>query len=72
MRLCFVPSYIGRGWFSFIGQPIAKFKIVPKIMNYRIDTTAFAGLFNKFLMDSLRKNMYPAKQKILIPASTKD
>jgi hypothetical protein len=41
-------------------------------MNYRIDTTAFAGLFNKFLMDSLRKNMYPAKQKILIPASTKD
>jgi|688.fasta_scaffold507551_1 hypothetical protein len=41
-------------------------------MSYRFDATAFAGVFNRFLMDNLRKNMYPAKQKILIPASTKD
>lgn len=71
MRFCFVPSYVGKGWFSFIGEPIAKFKIVPSIGNYRFDIESLRNIFNDFLMNKLKKNTYPIKQKMLIPASKK-
>lgn len=72
MRFCFVPSYIGKGWFSFIGEPISKFKIVPSIGNYRFDIETLRTIFNNFLMNKLKKNTYPIKQKMSIPASKKD
>jgi hypothetical protein len=72
MRFCFVPSEKGRGWFSFIGEPISKFKIYPRIGSYRIDLEILRTMFNNFLLSKLRKNTYPIKQKILIPVSKKD
>lgn len=72
LRFCFVPSEFGKGWFSFIGEPISKFKIYPSIANYRIDLETLRNLFNNFLLSKLKKNTYPIKQKILIPASRKD
>lgn len=67
-----MPASIGWGWFSFIGEPISKFHIVPSIGNYRIEVDTLKNIFNNFLLNKLKKNTYPIKQKIPIPASKKD
>ncbi len=72
MRFCFVPSDIGKGWFSFIGEPISKFKIVPSIANYRFDIDSLRNMFNNFLLNKLKKHTHPIKQAIFVPASKKD
>lgn len=72
MRFCFVPSNFGNGWFSFIGEPITKFKIVPSIANLKFDIETLRSMFNNFLLGKLKRMTYPIKQKIKIPASKKD
>jgi hypothetical protein len=72
MRFCFVASMKGKGWFSFIGEPISKFQIFPSIASYRIDLEILRTMFNNFLLNKLKKITYPIKQKISIPISKKD
>lgn len=60
------------GWFSFIGEPISQFKIIPRIASFSLDFEGFKSMFNNFLLDKLRKNAYPIKKNMMIPASRKD
>ena len=72
MRLCFVPSKIGRGWFSFIGEPIPKFKTTPSIGSYTIDLETSSTMFHNFLLRKMKQTTYPIRQKIPIPMSKKN
>ena len=72
MRLCFVPSKIGKGWFSFIGEPIPKFKTIPSIGSYTIDLETTKTIFHNFLLKKMKQNTYPIRQKLPIPVSKKN
>ena len=54
LRLCWVSSDIGRGWFSFIGEPIAKFDIVPVISNVTIDYQSVKRAFENIILGKMR------------------
>ena len=63
MRLCFVPTKLGRGksWFSFIGEPIAKIDISLKIMDFSFEQEPVKNLFANFLNNKMKKFIYPVK-----------
>jgi hypothetical protein len=72
IRLCWVPAYKGKGWFSFIGEPIPKIKTIPTIGTISIDLETSKTMFHNFLLKKLKQNTYPVKQKLPIPLSTKN
>lgn len=72
LRLCFISSEVGCSWFSFIGEPIAKVMIKPKIGPYQIDFDSIANMFQNMILKKLKENIYPIKKKISIPLNQKD
>jgi hypothetical protein len=70
-RICFVPSKIGRGWFSFIGEPILKIDIVPVFGNFSMDYQTVRKFIENFLLDKLKRKIFPIKAPIRVPMSKK-
>ena len=70
-RICFVPAWLGRGWFSFIGDPILKIDIVPVLGNITIDYQTVRRYIENFLLDKLRKKVFPIKAPLRVPVSKK-
>ena len=64
-----MPAKIGKGWFSFIGEPIPKFKIIPSLGRYTIDLETSKTMFHNFLLKKLKQITYPVRQKLPIPMS---
>ncbi len=72
VRLCFVPSEIGQSWFSFIGEPIAKFTVEPKIYDIKINVETIRNFFSTLLLKKLKESTFPIREKIMIPVSKDD
>lgn len=70
-RICFVPAWLGRGWFSFIGDPILKIDIVPVFGIFTIDYQMVRRYIENFLLDKIRKKVFPIKAPLRVPVSKK-
>ena len=71
MRICWVSSDMGQGWFSFIGEPIAKFDIVPIIGNVTIDYQSVKNAVEGIILGKMKQATYPIRQKMPIPLGKK-
>ncbi len=63
---------MGCSWFSFVGEPLAKVTVFPKIGNMNINMTNVTNLLQNTILSSLKKFIYPIKKKIGIPLYKKD
>lgn len=63
---------MGSSWISFVGEPLAKIVVRPKIGNLNINMTSVAGLLQNVILGKLKQNIYPIKKKITIPLYKKD
>lgn len=66
-----MPSKIGRGWFSFIGEPILKIDIVPVFGNFSMDYQTVRRFIENFLLDKLKRKIFPMKAPIRVPMCKK-
>jgi hypothetical protein len=67
VRICFVIGSKGSGWYSFIGEPAARIDVVPAVGSFTIDYAAVRKLIQSFIMNLLRKNVYPMKSSLRVP-----
>ena len=67
VRICFVIANKGSGWFSFIGQPAVRIDVVPVVGSFTIDYAAVRKLIQSFIMNILKKNVYPMKSALRVP-----
>ena len=67
VRICFVLSNKGLGWYSFIGEPAARIDVVPVVGTFTIDYAAVRKLIQSFIMNILKKNVYPMKSPLRVP-----
>jgi hypothetical protein len=72
MRLCFIHNDLGRSWFSFIGEPIAKVIVNPRLGSVQINFASIVSMFQGMFLKKLKENVYPIKKKIGIPLYKKD
>lgn len=66
-RVCFVISSLGSGWFSFIGEPAVRIDVIPAVGSFTIDYAAVRKLIQNFVMNLLKKNVYPMKSSLRVP-----
>jgi hypothetical protein len=66
-----VPAKLGRGWFSFIGEPILKIDIVPVLGNFTMDYMSIRRIIENFILEKLRKKVFPMKASMRVPVSKK-
>ncbi|CAD8074449.1 unnamed protein product [Paramecium sonneborni] len=73
IRLCFVPTYLGKSWLSMIGQPVINLDIEPTFLQkYNIaKIQQIADLIREFLIGKVKLMTYPNKLTIKIPLSKK-
>ncbi|CAD8058189.1 unnamed protein product [Paramecium primaurelia] len=73
IRLCFVPTYLGKSWLSMIGQPVINLDIEPTFLQkYNIaKIQQIADLIREFLIGKVKLMTYPNKLSIKIPLSKK-
>jgi hypothetical protein len=57
---------------SFIGEPVAKVVIKPKLGEYKIDFDTIANMFQNVILKKLKETVYPIKKRIAIPLYKKD
>ena len=63
---------MGCSWFSFVGEPMAKIIVRPKIGNLPINMANVTGMLQSSILAKLKKFIYPIKKKISIPLYKKD
>ncbi|CAD8069904.1 unnamed protein product [Paramecium sonneborni] len=73
IRLCFVPTFLGKSWLSMIGQPVINLDIEPTFLQkYNIaKIQQIADLIREFLIAKVKLMTYPNKLTIKIPLSKK-
>lgn len=71
LRLFYTPSFVGRSWFAFVGEPVMNLAIMPSINNYDITNTfSFAkDILREFIIYKIRMLTYPNKESIQVPLS---
>lgn len=67
VRICFVIANKGMGWYSFIGEPAARIDVVPVVGSFTIDYAVVRKVFQSFIMNILKKNVYPMKSPLRVP-----
>jgi len=74
IRICFVPSELGRSWFSFVGEPTLNMVIDPLIgeNQYAISSIPQASsLITELITKKLKKMTYPYRKEIDLPMAFK-
>lgn len=72
MRFCFIINDLGCSWFSFIGEPIAKVIVNPRLGSVQMNFESIVNMFQSMFLKKLKENVYPIKKKIGIPLYKKD
>ncbi|CAD8159001.1 unnamed protein product [Paramecium pentaurelia] len=73
IRLCFVPTYLGKSWLSMIGYPVINLDIETIILQkYNIaNILQINDLIREFLIGKVKLMTYPNKLSIKVPLSKK-
>lgn len=72
LRLCFIVNELGCSWFSFVGEPIVKVSVGPKVGTVEININSITKMFESIILNKLKESVYPIKKKITIPLYKKD
>ena len=70
MRICLVPSWMGKGWTSFLSQPMIDFTVEPKVNKINIQSFV-ENLIKQKVMQILQSKVLPIRGGLRVPLSKK-
>jgi len=74
LRLYYTPSYIGKSWFAFVGEPTMNLNIEPTISNYNLSDkfSLTNDIIREFIIHKIKMLTYPNKERISVPLADYD